>query len=118
MIKQGIKTMNSGFIRTYALFQLPFVQFRPYEISFLRLLLSLALIPKSKKTLEMSWDIIPLFKTSLDARVEGLVLNVDYIKNQCYNFIQKKQTEKDIWHAHTFHSLDHNFSFCTDFLHQ
>ena len=30
---------------------------------------------------------------------------------------KSNMTEKDISHAHTFHSLDCNFYFCTDFLH-
>ena len=46
MIKQGIKTMNAEFIGTLALFQLSFVQFRPYPNSSPRILLSLTLIPK------------------------------------------------------------------------
>ena len=43
-------------------------------------LLSVTLMSKSKKTLEMSFDPTPLFKTSVDARVEDLVSNVDYLK--------------------------------------
>ena len=94
MIKQGIKTMNAEFIQTSSLFQLSFVQFRPYATSFPRLLLSLTLIPKSKKTLETILDLTPSFKTSLDARVEGLVLNLDYLENLRSNFIQKKYGRK------------------------
>ena len=41
---------------------------------------SVTLMSKSKKTLEMSFDPTPLFKTSVDARVEDLVSNVDYLK--------------------------------------
>ena len=62
MIKQGVKTMNAEFIWTHALFQLTFI----------RLLLFLTLMPKSKKTLETSLNLLPLFKTSLDARVRAL----------------------------------------------
>ena len=94
MIKQGIKTMNAEFIQTCALFQLSFVQFRPYATSFPRLLLSLTLIPKSKKTLETILDLTPSFKTSLDTRVEDLVLNLDYLENLRSNFIQKKYGRK------------------------
>ena len=53
MLKQGIKIINAEFIWTHALFQLFFVQFRPYAISF-QGLLSLTLKPKSKKIMEMS----------------------------------------------------------------
>ena len=34
MIKQGVKTMTAEFIPKHALFQLSFIQFRPYAISF------------------------------------------------------------------------------------
>ena len=37
---------------------------------------------------------MPLFKTSLEARVKGLVLNVDYLENQHRNFTQKKYGRK------------------------
>ena len=94
MIKQGIKTMNAEFIQTSSLFQLSFVQFRPYATSFPRLLLSLTLIPKSKKTLETILDLTPSFKTSLDARVEGLVSNVDSLENRRRNFIEKRYHRK------------------------
>ena len=78
MVKQGVKTMNAEFIRTSALSQLSFVQLRPYATSLPRLLLSLTLMPQSRKTLKTSLDLMPSFKTSLDARVEGLVSNVNY----------------------------------------
>ena len=81
MIKQGVKTTNAEFIRTCALCQLSLTQFRPYTTLFLKLLLSLTLIPKNKKTLEASLDHTPSFKTFLNARVEGLVLNVEYVEN-------------------------------------
>ena len=90
MIKQGVKTMNAEFIWTHALFQLTFI----------RLLLFLTLMPKSKKTLETSLNLLPLFKTSLDARVEGLVLNVDYVENRHLNSI-KRNMEKMTPGAHT-----------------
>ena len=85
MLKQSVNTINSEFIRARALSQLSFVQFRPYATSFPGLL-SLKLMPKSKKTMESSLDLTPSFKTSVDTRVEGLVSNVDYSEN----FIQKK----------------------------
>ena len=81
MLKQDIKTINAEFIRTHASFQLSFVQFRPYATSSLGLLLSLMLMPKSKMILETSLDFMPSFKSSFDARVEGLISNVDYLGN-------------------------------------
>ena len=47
-------------------------------------------MPKSMKSTKTSLDLTPSFKTSVDARVEGLVSNVDYLENWCHNFIQKK----------------------------
>ena len=51
ILKQDVKTINAEFIRTCALSQLSFVQFRPYATSFQGLRLSLTLMLKSKKTL-------------------------------------------------------------------
>ena len=93
MLKQGI-TINTKFIWTHALSQLSFTQFRPYAISFLGLVLSLTLIPKSKKTLEISLEVISSFKTSVDAMAKVLVWTVDYLENWHYNFIQKKYGRK------------------------
>ena len=62
----------------------------------------------------MSLDITSTFKTSVDARVEGFVLNVDYLENWRCNFIEKKHGRKRCL-PRTFLSLDFNFSFCTDF---
>ena len=87
MLKQVVKTIKAELIRTCALSQLSFVQLRPYTISFPGLLLSLTLMPKSKKILDMSLDLMTSFKTSIDATVEGLVWNVDYLENQNHNFI-------------------------------
>ena len=81
MLKQGVKTINAEFIRTRALSQHSFVQFRSYASSFLGLL-SLTLMPKSKKTLETSLDLTPSFKTSVDTMVEGSLSNVDYLENR------------------------------------
>ena len=89
MLKQGVKTINAEFIRTRALSQLSFVQFRSYASSFLGFL-SLMLMPKSKKTLEATLDLTPSFKTSVDTMVEGPALNVDYLENRCPNCIHKK----------------------------
>ena len=79
MLKQGVKTINAEFIRTR----------EPYANSFPGLFLSLTLMLKSKKTLETSLDLTPSFKTSVDAKVKGLVFNVDYLENQNRNFIRK-----------------------------
>ena len=64
MLEQDVKTINinSEFIRTLALSQLSFVQLRPQGTSFPGLLCS-TLIPKSKKIIETSLDLTPLFKT-------------------------------------------------------
>ena len=51
-------------------------------------------MPKGKKTRETSFDLRPSFKTSTEARVEGLVLNVDCLENRCRNFIQNKYAIK------------------------
>ena len=45
-------------------------------------------------TLETSLDLTPSFKTSVDAKVKGLVFNVDYLENQRRNFIQKNYGRK------------------------
>ena len=89
MLKQGVKTISAEFIRKGALSQLSFIQFRPYATSFWGLLLSLTLMPKSKKTMETSLNLTPLFKTCVDPWVKSLVSNVDYLENRCRNFIQK-----------------------------
>ena len=94
MLKQGVKTINAEFIGTRALSQLSFVQFRPYAASFPGLFLSLTLMSKSKKTLETSLDLMPSFKTSVDARFESLVSNVNYLENWHRNIIQKKYGRK------------------------
>ena len=42
----------------------------------------------------MSLDLAPSFKTSVDARGQGLVSSVDYLENWWRNFIQKKYDRK------------------------
>ena len=42
----------------------------------------------------MNSDLTPFFKTSVDTRVDVLVLNVDYLENWCHNFTQKKYGRK------------------------
>ena len=69
MLKQGIKTINTEFIRTRALSQISFVQFRLYTSLFPRLLLSFTLMPKSKKTLEMNLDLARSKKKMQELRV-------------------------------------------------
>ena len=39
-------------------------------------------------------DLMPSFKTSVDARVEDPVSNVDYMENRRDNFIRKKYDRK------------------------
>ena len=72
-----------------------------------QVLLSLMLMSKSKKALEMSLDLTPLDLTPrppliVDTRVKGLASHVDYLENRYRNFIQNK-----------FCSLDCNVSFCS-----
>ena len=66
ILKQGVKRINAEFIQTRALSQLSFVQVRPYVTLLVEVLLSLTLMSKSKKTLETSFDLAPLLKTSAD----------------------------------------------------
>ena len=96
MSNQGVKTINSEFIWTHALLQLSLGQFRPNATSFLGLLLTLTLMWKIKKTLQMSFDLMSLFKTTTDTRGEGCVSNVDYLENWCHNFIQNKYGKKRV----------------------
>ena len=93
-LKQDVKTIKAEFIQTHALSQFCFSQFRPYATLFLGLVFLLTLKSKSKKTQEMSLDLTPSFKTSVDTRVKGLVLNIDYLENWHCNFIQKKCGKK------------------------
>ena len=79
MLKQGVKRISIKFIRTRALSQLFLVQFRPYATSFPGLFFFLTSILKSQKTLETDLDLTHSLKNSVDARVKGLVLNVDYL---------------------------------------
>ena len=88
MLKQVVKTINAEFIRTNSFSQLSFVQFRLYATSFLGLLLSLTLMLTSKKILETSLDLLTSFKTSFDAKVEGLDANLDYLENRQRSFSQ------------------------------
>ena len=115
MLKQGVKTISAEFIRKGALSQLSFIQFRPYATSFWGLLLSLTLMPKSKKSMETSLDLTLSFKTSIDARIEGLVSNVDYLEIRHCNFIQKKYGRK----RHLLHRrfVLWLYFFCMIFLH-
>ena len=66
ILKQGVKRINAEFIQTRALSQLSFVKVRPYVTLLVEVLLSLTLMSKSKKTLEASFDLAPLLKTSVD----------------------------------------------------
>ena len=108
---------DAKFTQTRAFSKISFVQFRPYTNLFPGLLLSLMLTSKNKKTLEMSLDLIPLLKISVDIRVEGHVSNVYYLENWHCNFIQRKYGRKKVYCAHSFCSVDCNFSFFMDFLH-
>ena len=79
---------------TRALSQLFFIQSRPYATSLPRLLLSWTLMSNIKKILMMSLDLMPWFKTSIDARVEGLVSDMDYLENWWSNIVQNRYGRK------------------------
>ena len=103
MLKQGLKTINAEFIRTYALSQLSFVQFRPYSTLFVELLFSLTLCQKIKRPWRWAWTLHLCSRPPLtvDTRVEGLVSNVDYLENWYHNFIQNKYGRKrHLSHTH------------------
>ena len=94
MLKQGVKTINAEFIRIRALSQLSFVKLDLMQPRFTQPLFSCTLTSKNKKTQEMSLYLMPSFKTSTDARVEGLVSNMDYLENRCRSFVKKKYDRK------------------------
>ena len=95
-----------------------FVQLRPYATSFKGPLLSLTLMSKSKKALETCLDLTPSFKTSIDARVEGLQMQIyKFINFGAVILFKRKKVEKDVCRAQKFSSLDCNL-FCTDFSHR
>ena len=118
MLRQGVKAINSEFMRTRALFQLCFIQFRPYAILFAGLLLSLTLMPKSKKTLGTSFNLTPSFKISVDTRERVLFRMWIIWKIGPVILFKRNMTEKDVCYAQTVRSLDCNFSFRTDILHR
>ena len=117
MLKQGVKTINAEFIRTHALSQLSFVQFRPYATLFPEPLLILMLKWKSRKTLGTSLDLTLSFKTSVAVRVEVLFQIWIIWKIGVIILFKTNMAEKDVCRANTFHSLDCNY-FCTDVLHR
>ena len=94
MLKQGVKTINAEFIRIRALSQLSFVKLDLMQPRFTQPLFSCTLTSKNKKNQEMNLYLTPSFKTSADARVEGLVSNMDYLENHCRSFVKKKKYRK------------------------
>ena len=118
MLKQGVKRINAEFIWTRGLFQLSFVQFRPYAKLFVGLLLSLTLMSKSKKTLVMSLDLMPLFKASIDCWLKGsrvLFRMLIIWKISAVISFKTNIAEKDIWCAQNVLFFGLQFSFCMDF---
>ena len=91
MLKQGVKTINPEFIRTHALSQLSFVQFRPFAISFPGLLLSLTLMPLLRQGLRV------FFRMWIICKIGAVIL------------FKRNMAEKDVCRAHTFRSLNCNF---------
>ena len=66
----------------------------------------------------MSLDLKPSFKSCVDARLRALLQMWMIWKIGAVILFKKNMVEKDICRAHTFRSLDCNFSYCTDFLHR
>ena len=88
-----------------------------YAASLVGFHLSFKFMSKSKKSLETSLDLAASMKTSVDAMVESLVSNMNYLDNRHRNFNQKKYgRNRCLPHTHV-RSHDCNFSFCMDFLH-
>ena len=114
--KSLVKIKKTMLNQYRALFQLSFVQFRHYTTSFQGLLLSLTLMPKSKKTLGTR---ILRFRSRPPLRQGLRVLRRMWIiwKIGAVILSKRNMTEKDVCRAHMFRSLDCNFSFCKGFLH-
>ena len=102
MLKQDVKQLTLNLFEHMHLFQLSFIQFRPYATSFPGLLLSLTLMPKSKKTLEKSLDLTPSFKTSFHARVEGSCFECGLFGTCAVILFNRNMAETDVCCAHTF----------------
>ena len=119
MLRQGVKTISTEFIRTRALSQLSFVQFRTYATSFQGLLLSLTVMSKNKKTLETSLDLYAFVQVLLWRKGPTSCFECRLFGKSAASFYSKKNmAEKDVCRAHTFRYLDCNFSFCMDCLHR
>ena len=116
MLKQDVKTINAEFIRTRASSQLSFVQFKPYATSFPGLLLSLTLMPKSKRP----WRRVRTLRLRSRPKLTQALRVLSRIwiiwKIDTVIWFKRDMAEQDVCRAHRFRSLDCNFSFCTDFL--
>ena len=111
MLKQGVKTINIQFIQTRALPKFSFIQFRPYGTSFVRFLLPLTLISKSKKILKPEDEFRPYTLVQdlcwLLTQGSKVLFRMRFICKICTIILIKiYMAEKDICCAHTFHSLD------------
>ena len=118
ILKQGVKTINSEFIRTRALSQLSFIQFRPYATSFPGLLLSLTLMPKSKKTLVTSSDFTlslrppltqglrVLFRTWIIWKIVSVILFKRNMAEDVCRRIHVSYSGVQFFFAWTFYTID------------
>ena len=118
MIKKGVKAINAEFIRTRALFQLSSVQFRSYGTLFPGILLSLTLMPKRKRAWRRVKTLCIRSGPSLTQVLKVLFRMWIIWKIGAVILLKRNTAEKDTYRAHTFDSLDCNFSFCTGFLHR
>ena len=84
-----------------------FVQFICFVTSYLGASLYDAYV-KKENVLEKSLELTLSFMTSVDTRVEDLVSKVNYLKNWCCDFIQKKYGRKNFYctHTQTFYTID------------
>ena len=112
MLKQVVTTINTEFILTSALSQLPFVQFRPYAN-----LVPRALMSKSKSPWRRVWAIHLRSRPPLTQGSRVLFRMWVIWKIGAIILFKRNMAEKDVCRAHMFRSLGCNFSFCRDFLH-
>ena len=107
MLKQGIKTISFKFVQTCSLSRSVQNLYNLVPVGF-------SLLWQCQKVKG------PLRLRSRPLLMQGLrFLFRTWIIWKIGTVILFKRTmaEKDICHAHKFHSLDRNFSFCMDFLH-
>ena len=90
MLKQGIKTVSFKFVQTCSLSRSVQNLYNLVPVGFSLLWQC----QKVKGPWRWAWTFTPSFKTSVDARFEVLVSNVDYLEIWYHNFIQKNYGRK------------------------